>query len=111
MLVIHSSGDIGTANPTFYHEDSVYYENITFEDSYYRLYGISSYYGSEAGEIPGDWVNIPEVHNISPFVSYDNNQLYFPSDRPGGYGGFDIWQTAQALPESIFALRWPPLQM
>ncbi len=27
----------------------------------------------------------------SPFITYDNQALYFGSDRPGGFGGFDVW--------------------
>ena len=29
----------------------------------------------------------------SPFIASDNSTLYFASDRPGGQGGFDIYQT------------------
>ncbi|MCB0847837.1 MAG: OmpA family protein, partial [Bacteroidetes bacterium] len=29
----------------------------------------------------------------SPFIASDNTTLYFASDRPGGKGGFDIYQT------------------
>jgi len=28
-----------------------------------------------------------------PSISSDDNTLYFSSDRPFGYGGFDIWET------------------
>ncbi|MBN1363003.1 MAG: PD40 domain-containing protein [Sedimentisphaerales bacterium] len=30
-------------------------------------------------------------HDFSPDVSADGLSLYFGSDRPGGYGGYDIW--------------------
>lgn len=106
MLMFHSGGDIGTANPSFYSEDSVYIETHGFEEYYYKIYGISSFHESEPGEIPGDSVNIPDVHNISPFVSYDNSKLYFASNRPGGYGGLDIWVSTRmrqtwSIPENL----------
>ena len=28
---------------------------------------------------------------LNPFISRDGLSLYFASDRPGGFGGFDIW--------------------
>lgn len=30
---------------------------------------------------------------LSPFISRDNQTLYFASDRPGGLGGYDIYMT------------------
>lgn len=39
----------------------------------------------------------PEVNTESwesqPSISADGRTLYFTSSRPGGYGGFDIWET------------------
>ena len=33
----------------------------------------------------------PEGADFNPFISRDGLSLYFSSDRPGGFGGFDIW--------------------
>ena len=35
-----------------------------------------------------------------PSISTDGNTLYFVSDRPGGYGGKDIWYTVKKTGES-----------
>ncbi len=34
--------------------------------------------------------------DFNPFISRDGLSLYFSSDRPGGYGGFDIWVSHRA---------------
>lgn len=36
----------------------------------------------------------------SPAVSADGLSLYFASDRPGGFGGVDLWVSHRATPES-----------
>ncbi len=33
----------------------------------------------------------PKGADFNPFISRDGLSLYFSSDRPGGFGGFDIW--------------------
>jgi len=33
----------------------------------------------------------PQGADLNPFISRDGLSLYFASDRPGGFGGFDIW--------------------
>lgn len=38
----------------------------------------------------GATINTPAFEGM-PSLSPDNNELYFVSDRPGGYGGKDIW--------------------
>lgn len=38
----------------------------------------------------GATINTPNYEGM-PSLSPDNNELYFVSDRPGGYGGMDIW--------------------
>ncbi len=40
----------------------------------------------------GNVVNT-EFIEFSPFLSQDKNHLYFASNRPGGYGGVDIYET------------------
>jgi len=39
----------------------------------------------------GPGVNSP-VKELVPTLSFDGSVLYFASNRPGGYGGYDIWQ-------------------
>ena len=39
----------------------------------------------------GPQVNSP-YEDFCPSISADGSTLYFTSDRPGGYGGYDIWQ-------------------
>ncbi len=36
-------------------------------------------------------VNLPGYKSIQPFVSMDGRTLYFSSNRPGGFGGMDLW--------------------
>lgn len=38
----------------------------------------------------GGTINTPNYEGM-PFLSPDNKELFFVSDRPGGYGGLDIW--------------------
>jgi hypothetical protein len=37
-------------------------------------------------------INVPSCTNTSPTFSRDGRTLYFCSDRPGGSGGWDLWQ-------------------
>lgn len=39
-------------------------------------------------------VNVPGYKSIQPFVSMDGKTLFFSSNRPGGFGGMDIWKIA-----------------
>ncbi len=53
--------------------------------------------------VEGHWTPIQKVENINfkdkwdsqPSISADGNTLYFSSDRPGGYGGVDIWYSVK----------------
>lgn len=38
----------------------------------------------------GATINTP-AYEAMPYLSADNRELFFVSDRPGGYGGLDIW--------------------
>ena len=39
-------------------------------------------------------INVPSCTNASPSLSADGSTLYFGSDRPGGIGGYDLWQVS-----------------
>ncbi len=52
----------------------------------------------ESQKIDGTWQDIEklpfnddEYNTVHPSVSVEGDALYFASDRPGGYGGMDIW--------------------
>jgi outer membrane protein OmpA-like peptidoglycan-associated protein len=49
----------------------------------------------EWGEIKncGAPINDPKAWDSQPSISADGKTLYFASDRPGGYGGSDIWMS------------------
>ncbi len=38
-------------------------------------------------------INTDDYDEISPFVAVDGLTMYFSSDRPGGFGKYDIWMT------------------
>ncbi|MEW6469476.1 MAG: OmpA family protein [Bacteroidota bacterium] len=42
-----------------------------------------------------DTVNTKDRWESQPSVSADGSTIYFASDRPGGYGGVDIWKTVK----------------
>lgn len=39
----------------------------------------------------GAEINVPGYNAIQPFVSKDGKQFIFASDRPGGFGKYDLW--------------------
>jgi Tol biopolymer transport system component len=41
---------------------------------------------------------------IDPCISADGLELYFMSDRPGGYGGFDLWVTRRPSPNDAWGM-------
>jgi hypothetical protein len=53
------------------------------------------------GDRLGPPVNLPQTSNTQPTVGRDSldrvERMYFVSDRPGGYGGTDIWYCALDL--------------
>ncbi len=55
----------------------------------------------------GPVVNSP-MNEQNAAVSADQLTLYFQSDRPAGIGGFDIWVTRRASPDSPWA---PPVNL
>lgn len=36
-------------------------------------------------------VNITGFKSMHPYITFDGTRLYFSSNRPGGFGGMDIW--------------------
>jgi outer membrane protein OmpA-like peptidoglycan-associated protein len=41
----------------------------------------------------GDKINLPKSSELSCSITSDGKTLYFSSDRPGGFGGLDIWKS------------------
>lgn len=44
-------------------------------------------------KIISDSISIDDYDEIAPYMAADGVTMYFSSDRPGGYGGYDIWMT------------------
>jgi len=42
----------------------------------------------------GPRVNLSAADDDCPSISADGRTLYFTSNRPGGYGGYDLWQVS-----------------
>lgn len=40
-----------------------------------------------------DSLSVEGYNDASPFIAFDRGRLYFTSNRPGGFGGYDIWMT------------------
>ena len=79
------------ANPCFYDSNRYCYESLRFDDYYCQLGYGDFYSGPDPVLIPGDSLNLPGYNYIGPYVNTEYDKLYFSSDIPGGYGGFDIW--------------------
>jgi len=43
----------------------------------------------------GDRINLPDTWESQPSVSADGQILYFVSDRPGGFGGYDLYRSVR----------------
>ena len=41
----------------------------------------------------GDKINLPKSSELSCSITSEGKTLYFSSNRPGGYGGLDIWKS------------------
>jgi Tol biopolymer transport system component len=44
------------------------------------------------------------AYDEAPSISADGLTLYFNSNRPGGYGAFDLWKTTRSTKESAWGL-------
>jgi hypothetical protein len=42
-------------------------------------------------EVLPEPINVAGSLSVSPWLSHDGLRLYFSSDRPGGYGAWDLW--------------------
>lgn len=52
-------------------------------------------YGDWSAPVPVSAVNTPGILEGCPFISKDNQTLFFASNRPNGSGGADIWATTR----------------
>jgi len=87
-LPIHSDADI--ANPSISANGTLYYQYSYGEKGWdlYRSRFTDGKYGEP--ENLGDKINT--LHNESaPFIAPNESYLLFHSNRPGGYGGMDIY--------------------
>jgi hypothetical protein len=87
----YPGGWLNSANPTFYPDNSLCFEDFPVEENSYKLYFKPMSEWQDPILIPSEYINSDTFHTISPFVSFDGNSIYFASTRPGGYGGLDIW--------------------
>lgn len=56
----------------------------------------------------GDKINLPKFSEQSCSISSDGKTLYFSSNRPGGYGGLDIWRSQRIKNEWSDPLNMGP---
>jgi Tol biopolymer transport system component len=61
---------------------------------------LTNAYIAKADFIFGEPINLGPIINsgsfeLAPCISADGLSLYFMSNRPGGYGGFDLWVTTR----------------
>jgi len=45
-------------------------------------------------------INLPNTFSGAPCLSADGRTLYFTSDRPGGYGRWDLWVSERISPDA-----------
>lgn len=70
------------------------YYTVVEPDGNYDIYTSSLIYGnwSDAKGL-GNTINSADSWDSQPSISADGNTLYFASNRPGGYGGVDLWKS------------------
>ena len=79
--------------PGCFSADRTHFYFTRCQGSYCQIY--QSVLRDKAWDPPtalGPSVNAPRSNNKHPSLSPGGDTLYFVSDRPGGYGGTDIWQ-------------------
>ena len=95
----HEAHDIGEPVSTPYNEGS---QSLSADGR--RMYysfcnGPCKIYYADLGD-DGKWskpkalpavINVPYVSTKQPSISPDGQTLYFTSNRPGGFGGYDLW--------------------
>ncbi len=89
-----------TAEPSFGAEPG---EILYADDFYYRIYRVAD----QVFELfLPDSLSVDSYADCSPELSSDGLRLYFASNRPGGFGGYDIWMTEKtggvwSMPENL----------
>ena len=83
--------DFFIANPTYYENSAMCFESSNLEHGFYRLMTGQLPGFDTPDEITSDSLNLDSINYTSPFMTYSGDKLYFSSDLPGGYGGYDIW--------------------
>ncbi|MCQ2959789.1 MAG: OmpA family protein [Bacteroidales bacterium] len=78
----------------------IFYTQCNYGDNHYQCKIMSS------SKIGSSWdkpnvLDLSEIPNdtsdyVHPCVSADGLKIYFASNRPGGYGGYDIWYCTRA---------------
>lgn len=67
-----------------------------FADMIYPTGDLRIYIGHGfGGEVPllPESLSVVGCGDISPYMTNNGTRLYFSSNRPGGFGGYDIWMT------------------
>lgn len=56
-----------------------------------------------------DYINLEEATTTHPYVIFNGTTeiVYFTSDRPGGYGGMDIWYITRDINSKEFDFTYP----